>query len=245
MLALSASECKLSARGIEPVDRRYRAPMAEMHDATEEYLETILELEEEGIVPIRARLVERLGVSAPAVSEHVNRLVDGGYTELMDDRSLRLTDKGRQLATTIVRRHRLAERLLVDIIGLEWEKVHREADRWEHAISADVEEKLVALLGDPGTCPHGNPIPGSANRADVSDHVLLSDASPGPVTVVRISEKIELDDDALGLLAGAQLIPGNDAHVVAVGASGVTVTTPTGDQLVPSAVAHLMWVTAR
>ena len=117
------------------------------------------------------------------------------------------------------------------------------ADRWEHAISADVEEKLVALLGDPGTCPHGNPIPGSANRADVSDHVLLSDASPGPVTVVRISEKIELDDDALGLLAGAQLIPGHDVQIVHVGASGVTVTTPTGDQLVPSAVAHLMWVT--
>ncbi len=136
--------------------------MAEMHDATEEYLETILELEEEGVTPIRARLVERLGVSAPSVSEQVNRLVDGGYTELLDDRSLRLTDKGRQLATSVVRRHRLAERLLVDVIGLEWEKVHREADRWEHAISAEVEEKLVALLGDPAprrTRPGGQATP--------------------------------------------------------------------------------------
>ncbi|MSY07188.1 MAG: winged helix DNA-binding protein, partial [Actinobacteria bacterium] len=135
--------------------------MAEMHDTTEEYLETILELEEEGVLPIRARLVERLGVSAPSVSETVSRLVEAGYTELMGDRSLRLTDKGRALATTVVRRHRLAERLLVDVIGLEWEKVHKEAARWEHAISADVEEKLIILLGDPATCPHGNPIPGT------------------------------------------------------------------------------------
>ncbi len=156
-----------------------------MHDATEEYLETILELEEEGIVPIRARLVERLGVSAPAVSEQVNRLVGGGYTELMDDRSLRLTDKGRTLATSVVRRHRLAERLLVDVIGLEWEKVHREADRWEHAISADVEEKLVQLLGDPATCPHGNPIPGAGHPVSSADHVILADATPGHFRVAR------------------------------------------------------------
>jgi Mn-dependent DtxR family transcriptional regulator len=124
-----------------------------MHDATEEYLETILEIEEEGIVPIRARLVERLGLSAAAVSEQVNRLVEQGYAELGDDRTLRLTESGRALAISIVRRHRLAERLLLDVIGLEWEKVHREADRWEHAISADVEAKLVELLGDPATCP--------------------------------------------------------------------------------------------
>ena len=139
--------------------------MAELHDTTEEYLETILSLEEEGVVPMRARLVERLGLSAAAVSETVGRLVDGGWVELEGDRRLSLTTKGRGLATTIVRRHRLAERLLVDVIGLEWEKVHAEAARWEHAISADVEEKLVLLLGDPATCPHGNPIPGSHTLA--------------------------------------------------------------------------------
>ena len=137
-----------------------------MHDTTEEYLESILAIEEEGVVPMRARLVERLGLSAAAVSETVGRLSDHGYVELHGDRSLHLTDKGRRLATTVVRRHRLAERLLVDVIGLEWEKVHREADRWEHAISADVEEKLVELLGDPATCPHGNPIPGSKHQAN-------------------------------------------------------------------------------
>jgi DtxR family Mn-dependent transcriptional regulator len=217
--------------------------MAEMHDATEEYLETILELEEEGVVPIRARLVERLGVSAPAVSEQVNRLVDGGYAELADDRRLSLTIKGRALATSVVRRHRLAERLLVDVIGLEWEKVHREADRWEHAISADVEAKLVELLGDPATCPHGNPIPGSANRVSDADHVALNEARPGAFTVARISEKLELDDDALNLLADAALIPGEHAEVVAVAADGITVSTASGEHTVPDPVARLMWVT--
>src|SRR3989449_9341868 len=182
--------------------------MAEMHDTTEEYLESILAIEEEGVVPMRARLVERLGLSAAAVSETVGRLSEHGFVELHGDRSLHLTDKGRRLATTVVRRHRLAERLLVDVIGLEWEKVHREADRWEHAISADVEEKLVELLGDPATCPHGNPIPGSAHKVDVRGSAPLSRVDPGPVSVSRISEKVELDDDALVLLAGALLTPG-------------------------------------
>ncbi len=215
-----------------------------MHDATEEYLETILELEEEGIVPIRARLVERLGVSAPAVSEQVNRLVGGGYTELMDDRSLRLTDKGRTLATSVVRRHRLAERLLVDVIGLEWEKVHREADRWEHAISAEVEEKLVQLLGDPATCPHGNPIPGARHPASSADHVILADAVPGHFRVARISEKLELDDAALAFLAGAELVPGQELDLVGSGAAGPTVHTGSGEHVVAPDLAGLIWVAA-
>ena len=138
----------------------YPEPMAEMHDTTEEYLESILAIEEEGVVPMRARLVERLGLSAAAVSETIGRLSDHGFVELHGDRSLHLTDKGRALATTVVRRHRLAERLLVDVIGLEWEKVHREADRWEHAISADVEEKLVRAARRPGDVPARQPDPG-------------------------------------------------------------------------------------
>src|SRR5436190_1567284 len=226
-MALTPWECKSvgvpRCRNASAPDRRarpYPSVMADMHDATEEYLETILEIEEEGITPIRARLVERLGLSAPAVSEQVNRLVDQGYAELLDDRSLRLTDKGRALAVSIVRRHRLAERLLVDVIGLEWEKVHREADRWEHAISAEVEEKLVALLGDPATCPHGNPIPGSRHKVDVRGSTTLSRAEAGPVTVSRISEKVEIDDDAIAFLAGAELIPGSKATVVGRDALG-------------------------
>ena len=213
-----------------------------MHDATEEYLETILEIEEEGVRPIRARLVERLGLSAPAVSETVNRLVEQGYTELLDDRSLRLTPKGREIATSIVRRHRLAERLLVDVIGLEWEKVHREADRWEHAISADVEEKLVQLLGDPATCPHGNPIPGSKHHADTTGVVTMAASPLGAVVVTRISEKVELDDGALRLLAGSKLTPGSEAKIVGSTRGDIQTETASGEHTVPAAIASLIWV---
>ncbi len=219
--------------------------MAELHDTTEEYLETILSLEEEGVVPMRARLVERLGLSAAAVSETVGRLVEGGWVELEGDRRLRLTTKGRGLATSIVRRHRLAERLLVDVIGLEWEKVHAEAARWEHAISADVEEKLVLLLGDPATCPHGNPIPGSLHPAPTAPTVALADADVGPVTIARVSERLEMSDEALVLIAGAHLLPGCDATVVDLDADGVTVTTDTGEHRVPTRVAESLYVLAR
>jgi DtxR family Mn-dependent transcriptional regulator len=216
--------------------------LAGVHEATEEYLETILELEEEGIPPIRARLAERLGISAASVTEAVRRLAEQGYVEDSDDRALRLTTSGRHLAVSVVRRHRLAERLLVDVIGLEWEKVHREAARWEHAISADVEHKLVELLGDPATCPHGNPIPGNRQPADTRPTVTLAEAPPGPVTVTRISEQLEVDDDVLVLLARARLIPGCAATVVGTDPSGVAVSTPAGTQVVPPDVAALLWV---
>jgi DtxR family Mn-dependent transcriptional regulator len=219
--------------------------VAELHDTTEEYLETILSIEEEGIVPMRARLVERLGLSAAAVSETVARLEEQGYVELTGDRRLHLTEKGRGLATTVVRRHRLAERLLVDVIGLEWEKVHAEAARWEHAISADVEEKLVQLLGDPATCPHGNPIPGSHNSVEHRNTTALTSAGTGPIVVVRVSERLEMSSDALALVADAQLMPGCDATVVARDAEGVTVTTASGAYRVPARVAESLYVSAR
>jgi DtxR family Mn-dependent transcriptional regulator len=217
--------------------------MAEMHDTTEEYLETILEIEEEGVTPIRARLVERLGLSAAAVSETVNRLVDAGYAELLDDRSLLLTTKGRDLATTVVRRHRLAERLLTDVIGLEWEKVHREADRWEHAISSDVEENLVLLLGDPLTCPHGNPIPGSRRGGEIIVGVSLRKSPVGPVTVVRVSEKLEMSDAHLGLLSRARLIPGCPGEILRTQPDGVVVATPAGEYTIPFEAAEQVYVT--
>ncbi|MFA5885629.1 MAG: metal-dependent transcriptional regulator [Acidimicrobiia bacterium] len=216
--------------------------MADLHDATEEYLETILEIEEEGIPPIRARIVERLGLSAAAVSEQVNRLVEQGYAELLDDRTLRLTDSGRELAVSIVRRHRLAERLLVDVIGLEWEKVHKEADRWEHAISAEVEEKLVQLLGDPATCPHGNPIPGSKHRPERTGATALATFAPGPATVTRISEKLELDDAALSYVAGAALVPGATVSVLRREADVVVLESAAGEQRVPNDLAELLFV---
>jgi len=216
--------------------------MAEMHDTTEEYLEQIFDLEEEGTVPLRARLVERLGLSAPAVSETVGRLEHQGFVELQDDRSIQLTEKGRRLATTVVRRHRLAERLLLDVIGLEWEKVHREADRWEHAISSDVEEKLVELLGDPLTCPHGNPIPGSKRASKAAPSVPLAEAEPGAVTVARISEKLELNDEGLRLVAKSRLIPGASAEVLSRGPAGVAVRTAAGEHTVPPDVAAQLYV---
>ena len=213
-----------------------------MHDTTEEYLESILAIEEEGVVPMRARLVERLGLSAAAVSETIGRLSDHGYVELHGDRSLHLTDKGRSLATTVVRRHRLAERLLVDVIGLEWEKVHREADRWEHAISTDVEEKLVLLLGDPATCPHGNPIPGSKNAGRAYATMALSQAPTGPITVRRVSERLETDDEGLRLIATAHLLPGSEATVIDSREGAVTVKTETGEHEVPRKVADHMHI---
>jgi DtxR family transcriptional regulator, Mn-dependent transcriptional regulator len=223
----------------------YPGGVAELHDTTEEYLETILSIEEEGVVPMRARLVERLGLSAAAVSETVARLEDHGFVELAGDRSLQLTEKGRGLATTVVRRHRLAERLLVDVIGLEWEKVHAEAARWEHAISADVEEKLVLLLGDPATCPHGNPIPGSKRKVAETPTVALADAAIGPVTVARVSERLEVSHDAIALIAAAQLLPGRDATVVKRDVDAVTVKTESGEHVVPASVAESLYVSAR
>lgn len=217
--------------------------VAELHDTTEEYLEQILELEEEGTVPMRARIAERLGLSAATVSETVGRLVEQGYANLREDRSIQLTDQGRELATSVVRRHRLAERLLLDVIGLEWEKVHREADRWEHVISPEVEEKLVELLGDPTTCPHGNPIPGAGQAPVETPTVALAEAPLGPARVARISEKLELSDEHLAFVARIRLIPGAAVTVVERGLTGVVVRTPAGEHTVPIDVAQQLFVT--
>ena len=125
------------------------------------------------------------------------------------------------------------------------EKVHREADRWEHAISADVEEKLVQLLGDPATCPHGNPIPGSQHAAPADPTVALADAPVGPVNIARVSERLEMSDEALNLIAAAHLMPGCDATVVDTDADGVTVKTDTGEHRVPARVADSLYVALR
>ncbi|MBW3659708.1 MAG: metal-dependent transcriptional regulator [Actinobacteria bacterium] len=219
--------------------------MAELHDTTEQYLETVLGLEEEGITPLRARLVERLGVSAPSVSQTVSRLEEDGYLVVGDDRVITLTSAGRELATGVVRKHRLAERLLRDVIGLEWSKIHHEACRWEHAISDEVEQKLVELLDDPGTCPHGNPIPGSTNLPDQSRAVPLTEAPEGPISVVRISEQLETDDEAMLLMEGAGFVPGRDAEVKGHDPDGVRVIGAVADALLPPHVAELTYVVPR
>jgi DtxR family Mn-dependent transcriptional regulator len=185
----------------------------EYHPPVEEYLETMLSLSEEGIPVIQARLAERLGRSAPSVSEMLDRLREDGYVE-REGRRLSLTESGQALAEKVVRKHRLAERLLVDVIGLEWRKVHREAGRWEHVISDDVEARLVELLGDPATCPHGNPIPGSHSPAPSTPVHSLTEADTGErVRLFRISEEVESNLGSLTLLDEGGFIPGVVATV--------------------------------
>ena len=193
-------------------ERATHAPQ-EYHPPVEEYLETMLGLDEEGVPVIQARIAERLGRAAPSVSEMLDRLTDDGYVT-REGRRLSLTESGRSLAEKVVRKHRLAERLLVDVIGLEWHKVHREAGRWEHVISDDVEARLIELLGDPATCPHGNPIPGSHSPAPAVETRPLADVGEGEtVRLVRISEEVEMNLGSLELLDEGGFIPGAVARV--------------------------------
>jgi DtxR family Mn-dependent transcriptional regulator len=186
------------------------------HPPLEEYLEAIHELEEEGTDAIQARLAERLGHSAPSVSEMVRRLRNEGYVEPAgrsgSTKVVQLTGKGRQLAESVVRKHRLAERLLTDVIGLPWNKAHVEACRWEHVISDEVEERLVELLEHPTTCPHGNPIPGAG--VPRSDLFALSDSAPGDtIRLERVTEMVEIDMDSLTYLSDHNFTPGAGAKV--------------------------------
>ena len=177
-------------------------------DTTEMYLRTVFELEEEGIVPLRARIAERLSQSGPTVSQTVARMERDGLLRVEGDRQLSLTDSGRMLAMRVMRKHRLAECLLVDVIGLPWEEVHIEACRWEHVISDSVERRLVELLAYPVRCPHGNIIPGLAELgvpADASNRVVaagreddvamttIASRQAEPVVVRRISEQVQSD----------------------------------------------------
>jgi DtxR family Mn-dependent transcriptional regulator len=198
------------------------APAAGHHNAVEQYLETILELEESGILPLRARLVERLGVTAPAVSETVKRLEREGYVTLDADRVLHLTAAGRDYATAVLRRHRLAELLLVDVLKVPWSQVHEEACRLEHAISENLETHLVKLLGDPGMCPHGNPIPGSANVVDHGPLTALQSVPQGQQAVVRrIDEHLQTQLHHMRELENGRLFPGQQVVVTSTDEDGV------------------------
>jgi len=200
------------------------APPGGHHNAVEQYLETILELEESGVLPLRARLVERLGVTAPAVSETVRRLEREGYVTLDADRVLHLTDTGRDYATAVLRRHRLAELLLVDVLKVPWSQVHEEACRLEHAISDNLEAHLVKLLGDPGMCPHGNPIPGSANVVDHGPLRPLGTVPDGqPCVVRRIDEHLQTQLDHMRELENGRLLPGQQVVVTSSDEDGVVV----------------------
>ncbi|MFL6150147.1 MAG: iron dependent repressor, metal binding and dimerization domain protein [Pseudonocardiaceae bacterium] len=199
--------------------------MNDLIDTTEMYLRTIFELEEEGVVPLRARIAERLGQSGPTVSQTVARMERDGLLTVADDRHLELTAEGRSRATSVMRKHRLAELLLVDVIGLEWEQVHTEACRWEHVMSEAVERKLVALLGNPTMSPYGNPIPGldelgvgEAAGPVEPDLVRLDEVARrggGTVEVRRIAEHVQLDPTLMGDLHKVDAVPGNVVEVAA------------------------------
>ena len=195
-----------------------RAMREQFHPPVEDYLTTIYELSEDGINVIQARLAERLGHTPPAVSEMVTRLKTNGYLTI-SGRAISLTEKGRELAEGVVRKHRLAERLLTDVIGLPWHLAHLEAGRWEHVISDEVEQRLRVLLDDPSTCPHGNPIPGS--KPSLVRMVALSDAEPGDnVRLERVTESVEIDNASMAYLHEHNFITGSVAKVTAKAPDG-------------------------
>jgi DtxR family Mn-dependent transcriptional regulator len=201
-------------------------------DTTEMYLRTVFELEEEGIVPLRARIAERLNQSGPTVSQTVARMERDGLLHVAGDRHLTLSDHGRTLATRVMRKHRLAECLLVSVIELPWEEVHIEACRWEHVISESVERRLFEMLGYPTRCPHGNVIPGldelstQATAGEVmTDEAMTNAASkePAPVVVQRISEQIQSDLALMLKLKRTGIQPGREV-MLAASDDGVRVT---------------------
>jgi DtxR family Mn-dependent transcriptional regulator len=207
-------------------------------DTTEMYLRTVFELEEEGIVPLRARIAERLAQSGPTVSQTVARMERDGLVHVENDRQLALSDAGRTLATRVMRKHRLAECLLVGVIKLPWEEVHIEACRWEHVISESVERRVLELLGYPVVCPHGNIIPGlvelglpenarervlAATREAGETMTSVARIGPARVIVRRISEQIQSDLVLMLKLKRAGIQPGREVILMA-GENGVRVT---------------------
>jgi DtxR family Mn-dependent transcriptional regulator len=230
----------------------------ELIDTTEMYLRTIYELEEEGVTPLRARIAERLQQSGPTVSQTVARMERDGLVVVADDRHLQLTNHGRELAIAVMRKHRLAERLLVDVIGLEWEHVHTEACRWEHVMSEAVERKLVKLLDHPTTSPYGNPIPGLDKLGEGDkpappaepDLVRLDEfarAGGGKVEIRRIAEHVQLNEPLMSELKSVGIIPG---HTVSVGkanggSSTIEVTGGAITMRVSTSVLHAVLAQAR
>ncbi len=201
--------------------------VSDLIDTTEMYLRTIYELVEEGIVPLRARIAERLHQSGPTVSQTVARMERDGLLTVQGDRHLELTEEGDRLATRVMRKHRLAERLLIDVIGLDWELVHEEACRWEHVMSETVERRLLELLDHPTESPYGNPIPGLEElgqsrvgeefMAGVESLADVASAEEGRVLVRRISEEMQKDEALMSALRRVGALPDKTVTVVQTG----------------------------
>jgi DtxR family Mn-dependent transcriptional regulator len=209
---------------------------SDLIDTTEMYLRTVYELEEEGIVPLRARIAERLRQSGPTVSQTVARMERDSLLTVEGDRHLQLTDAGRRLAVAVMRKHRLAECLLIDVIGLPWEDVHIEACRWEHVMSEAVERRIFVLLRAPTACPHGNPIPGldelgaasvAADLPGLTTMKAAAGSTGADVVVRRISEQLQPDAEIMRRLREAGVQPGLS---ISVEPSGEGVCVRSGDR---------------
>lgn len=204
----------------------YETP--EWHPAFEEYCETIYELDEDDVDVIQARIADRLDVSRPSVSEMVKRMQGEGLLE--PGREVTLTPEGYRLAETVVRRHRLAECFLTQILGLSWADAHREAGKWEHVISPTVERAMMTRLDDPTTCPHGNPIPGSAYEAP--DVITLDTVAIGQnFRVERITEELEFTDGMLDFLEQSSIIPGSLGEVRSKSDDGTATVVIAGNEV--------------
>ena len=226
--------------------------MNDLVDTTEMYLRTIYDLEEEGVVPLRARIAERLEQSGPTVSQTVSRMERDGLLHVAGDRHLELTEKGRNLAVAVMRKHRLAERLLVDVIGMPWEDVHAEACKWEHVMSEEVERRLVAVLDNPTVSPFGNPIPGlselgiAARRGEDANLVRLTEVPAGsPVAVVvrQLTEHVQGDATLIARLKDAGVVPNARVTVESNPRGGVMILLPGHENVdLPHEMAHAVKV---
>lgn len=227
--------------------------MTDLIDTTEMYLRTILDLEEEGITPLRARISERLGHSGPTVSQTIARMERDGLVEVAPDRRLVLSEIGRDKATRVMRKHRIAESLLANIIGLDLSQVHNEACRWEHVMSDEAEERIFDLLGQPTHSPYGTPIPGtddggqSASESFLAGVRSLSDigSDAGPQEVRRLGEPVQADLDLLSMLHGGGVFPGASITVESAGQRLiVTVVGRNAGVIIPIEAARHIYVAA-
>jgi DtxR family Mn-dependent transcriptional regulator len=223
--------------------------MSQLIDTTEMYLRTIYELLEEGISPRRARIVERLHQTGPTVSQTVARMERDGLLTIDDERLIQLSPEGHTMAVEVMRKHRLVERLLLDIIGLDIALVHDEACRWEHVVSPAVEERLAMLLGDPHTSPYGNPIPETGDSGAAAlrafrdgNRPLTELVTDERLTVIirRIGEHLQQESE-LGALLGLGVTPGAEVSVTAT-PLGVEITTDMGQTVLADDVAEHLFV---
>jgi DtxR family Mn-dependent transcriptional regulator len=182
--------------------------LVKLTETYENYLETIYNMREEGQKIINARLADRLGVKPPTVSQTLQRMSRDGFVKI-DDGEIALTRRGTEVAEASIRRHRIIERFMSDILGIEWAVAHREAERLQHAMSDLIEHKMLEALGHPTTCPHGNPIPGMSTTRLPPDALTLASAPENQeVQILRITEEGERDPRLLDYLQKQGLIPG-------------------------------------